>query len=212
VTDGRPTAIESVERATTACDAGGERDLVEGLRRGDAGAAEALVRAHVGRMLAVARRVLGSEEDAWDAVQDAFLAAFQAIGSFHGDSRLGTWLHRIVVNASLMKLRSRSRRKTVSLEDLMPAFASDGHHAHDIPAWRDDSRLDAAERAELRASVRRRIDRLPEDYRVVVILRDIEGLDTGETAKALGISPGAVKVRLHRARQALRTLLEPILS
>jgi RNA polymerase sigma-70 factor (ECF subfamily) len=107
----------------------GEADLVARLRAGSDAAYEELVRAQGARLLAVARRLLRSEEDARDAVQDAFISAFRAIDRFEGGSRLSTWLHRIVVNAALMKLRSQQRKPETSIEDLLPRFLEDGHFA-----------------------------------------------------------------------------------
>jgi RNA polymerase sigma-70 factor (ECF subfamily) len=162
-------------------------------------------------MLAVARRFLGRGDESADAVQEAFCAAFQAINRFEGASALSTWLHRIVVNVCLMKLRTRSRRQTVSIEDLLPAFDETGHRLEPVASWSDEpgNRL---ERVEMHNQVRACIDRLPDDHRVVLLLRDIEELDTEQTAEVLGISVAAVKTRLHRARQALRRLLEPIFT
>jgi RNA polymerase sigma-70 factor (ECF subfamily) len=186
---------------------GAETALVERLRRGDGVAFEELLRAHSGRLLAVARRLLGNEEDARDAVQDAFLSAFRSIDRFDGQAALGTWLHRIAVNAALTKLRSRRRHPEKPIEELLPTFLEDGHQARPSRDWPDPSA--ALQQDETRQSVRRHIDELPEDHRTVLLLRDIEGIDTEETARLLGITPGAVKTRLHRARQALRALLEP---
>ncbi len=185
----------------------GEGDLLERLRTGDEAAYEELVRAYGGRLLAVARRFLSSEEDARDAVQDAFLSAFRSLDRFEGGSRLSTWLHRIVVNASLMKLRTRRRKPEQPIDDLLPGFLDDGHIAKPAGEWR--SAEDVLSSSESRAAVRKAIDRLPENYRNVLLLRDIEELDTEETAELMGISASAVKTRLHRARQALRELLEP---
>jgi RNA polymerase sigma-70 factor (ECF subfamily) len=185
-----------------------EAALVAALRAGDAAAYEAVVRAHAGPMLAAAGRVLRHDEDARDAVQDAFLNAFKALARFDGRSKLATWLHRIVLNAALMKLRSRKRKPERSLEDLLPHFADDGHQRDPPAPW--TGRLDdAVFRRELRATVRAAVDRLPESYRTVLLLRDIEELDTDETARLLGTNAAVVKTRLHRARQALRTLLDP---
>jgi RNA polymerase sigma-70 factor (ECF subfamily) len=186
---------------------GTETALVERLRRGEGAAFEELLRAHTGRLLAVARRLLGNEEDARDAVQDAFLSAFRSIDRFDGQAALGTWLHRIAVNAALTKLRSRRRHPERPIEELLPTFQEDGHQVRPPRDWPDPSA--ALLSRETRESVRRHIDELPEEYRTVLLLRDIEGLDTEETARVLGLTPGAVKTRLHRARQALRALLEP---
>lgn len=182
--------------------------LLVRLRAGDDDAFELLVRTYSGRLLAVTRRILGSEEDARDALQDAFLSAFKSLPRFEGGSLLSTWLHRIAVNAALMKLRTRRRKPEDSIEGLLPAYQEHGHHQETFSSWAEP--VDAAmARAESRAVVRRAIDELPDSYRTVLLLRDIEELDTEETARMLGISGNAVKIRLHRARQALRTLLAP---
>src|SRR5258707_4816989 len=107
----------------------GETDLVARLKAGDDCAYEILVREQTGRLLAAARRLLRREEDARDAVQDAFCSAFRSIASFQESSTLSTWLHRIVINASLMRIRSRSRRPEDSIEDLLPRFHDTGHPA-----------------------------------------------------------------------------------
>jgi RNA polymerase sigma-70 factor (ECF subfamily) len=185
-----------------------EAELLTALRGGDQAAFETLVRANCVRLLAVARRLLRHEEDARDVVQEAFLSAFKAIGSFDGNARLSTWLHRIVVNAALQRLRSRQRQPVRPIEELLPQFLADGHHARDAVEWREPVEA-ALQRQETCDLVRAAIEQLPEPYRSVLLLRDIEGLDTDETARLLGIQPGAVKTRLHRARQALRTLLDP---
>jgi RNA polymerase sigma-70 factor, ECF subfamily len=178
------------------------------LRRKDPAACEALVREFGAQMLAIARRCLHSEQDCEDAVQEAFISAFQAMEQFEGNSTLGTWLHRIVVNACLMKLRSRSRRPEVSVETLLPTFDQSGHYSQSIQPWRR-TQADHLLQDETRATVRRCIDMLSDEYRTVLLLRDIEQLSTEETADVLNATPGAIKTRLHRARQALRTLLEP---
>ena len=181
--------------------------LLARLRAGDEAAFTELVRRESGKLLAVARRILRSEEEAQDAVQDGLLSAFDHLDRFEGQARLSTWLHRIVVNAALMRLRSRKRRREDPIEELLPAFADDGHHLHPVQSFRGEAEDEIAS-AELRAFVRAAIDELPESHRTVLILRDVEGLDTAEAAAALGIGPDATKMRLHRARQALRTLLE----
>jgi RNA polymerase sigma-70 factor (ECF subfamily) len=186
-----------------------EQRLVARLRRGDGEAFEELVREQGGRLLLVARRFLRNEEDARDAVQEAFLSAFRSLDDFAGNCRLSTWIHRILINAALMKLRSRRRKAEESIEDLLPRFDETGHQVnHPTPEWQDtaDGLL---ERRETRELVRTAIDRLPETYRSVLLLRDIEELSTEEAAMLLGVTANAVKIRLHRARQALRTLLEP---
>ena len=185
-----------------------EATLVAQLRAGDEAAFEQVVRAYGGRLLAVARRIVGTEEDARDVVQDAFMNAFKSLDRFEGNAKLSTWLHRIVVNAALMRLRTRKRKPEQSIESMLPSFLEDGHHEERFQSWEEPADK-LMERAENRQLVRQQIDALPEGYRTVLVLRDIEGLDTEETAKVLGLSVNATKIRLHRARQALRTLLAP---
>lgn len=194
-------------------DAGGalpatDVELLVRLRAGEELAFEELVRRETRHLMAVARRLLRNDEDAQDAVQQAFLSAFRALPGFNGQSRLTTWLHRIVTNAALMKLRTRGRRPEDSIEELLPGYLEDGHHVEQFSEWV----LPADRRMlqhETRARVRAAIDRLPEAYRTVLMLRDIEELSTEEAAQALGVNANTVKIRLHRARQALIKLLKP---
>ena len=195
--------------AAAADTAAADADLVRRLKAGDEDAYATVVRTLGGRMLAVARRFLQDEDLARDAVQDAFLSAFRSIQAFDGDAQLATWLHRIVVNAALMKLRTRRRKPEQSIEPMLPAFAEDGHHAgRPVVAW-TASAEEALLRREARERVRAAIADLPERYRTVLLLRDIEDRSTREAADLLGITENAVKLRLHRARQALATQLRP---
>lgn len=182
--------------------------LLARLQAGDDDAFDELVRDNGGRMLSTARRLVRSEDDARDVVQEAFLLAFRSLPTFEGRSRLSTWLHRIVVNVALMRLRNRKRKPEASIEDLLPNFSADGHRLLEDHDSVDLSAEEALGRQADRSLVRRCIDRLPDSYRVILLLRDIEELDTEEAAEVLGIRCGAVKVRLHRARQALKTLLQ----
>jgi RNA polymerase sigma-70 factor (ECF subfamily) len=182
--------------------------LVAGLQAGDGDAFEQLVRRHSAPLLRLARRFLGNEEDARDALQDAMVAVYRSIGSFEGNAMLSTWLHRIVVNACLMKLRAKRRRPDeIDIESLLPTFIEDGHQTEPSTPWAETAES-MLEREETRALVRERIAMLPDAYRIVLHLRDIEEMSTEETAEILGITRNAVKIRLHRARQALRTLLD----
>lgn len=199
----RPVSSDSHAQSTTADDAA----LLARLRAGDDAAYEHVVRSYGPRLLAVARRMMNNEAEAQDALQDGLLSAFRSIHRFAGDALLSTWLHRIVVNACLMRLRTRRRRPESSFDAPLPAFSDDGHRINPGPAWHPPKES-GIERDELRRAVRAAIDRLPENYRIVLVLRDIEGLNTEAAAEALGMTPNAVKTRLHRARQALRELLE----
>jgi RNA polymerase sigma-70 factor, ECF subfamily len=188
---------------------GDDARMVAALRRGDEAAFEELVRKFGPRLLAAARRYLGSEDDACDALQDAFLCAFKAINTFKGDSQLSTWLHRIVINSALTQLRAKKRRlddAPAPIQELLSRFDRGGN-------WIDGPSYVAPlhkslEVAETRSLVRRCIDKLPDTYKVVLILRDINDLDTPEAASLLGLTANSVKVRLHRGRRALKTLIE----
>jgi RNA polymerase sigma-70 factor (ECF subfamily) len=189
-----------------------EMELVAELRAGRAGGFERLVRSYGPAMRAVTRRMLKNDEDADDALQEAFLAAFKALERFEARSSLGTWLHRIAVNAALMKLRARQTRgredAAEALEELLPRFVGLGVFQEPQKPW-GELPEDPLARAELCGTVRAAIESLPEPYRVALMLRDIEELSNDELASALGVSVNAAKIRVHRARQALRALLEP---
>jgi RNA polymerase sigma-70 factor (ECF subfamily) len=173
-----------------------ETELLTRLRAGENDAYAQLFREHIVAMTAVARRFFGASTDANEAVQDAFVSAYKALPAFAGTAKLGTWLHRITVNACLLKLRGRKRARLVPLED--------DSRAAELP----ESGATLS-RAETCSRVRAGVEQLPEAYRTVIQLRDLDGLSTEETAARLGTNCGAVKTRLHRARQALKVILEP---
>jgi RNA polymerase sigma-70 factor (ECF subfamily) len=185
-----------------------ERALLEAVRRGRPEACEALVRNHGPKMRAVIVSILRSEADADDALQEAFLSAFRSLGEFEERARLSTWLHRIAVNAALMRLRARQRRGELEVEAELPRFTPSGVFEAAQSEWPDPDE-DPVAREDLCNHVREAIALLPEKYRIPLLLRDIEGLSNQELARRLGVTPNAAKVRLHRARQALRALIEP---
>ena len=183
-----------------------EQQVLDGMRRGDDDAYEQVFRRYGGRMLATARRLLGNDEDARDAVQEAMLSAFRAVGRFEGGAQIGTWLHRIVVNAALMRMRSKRRKPEASIEDLLPDYQGDGHRL--LKAEGDPYPDQLVERDQLLALLRSCVPELPDGYRQVYLLRDVEEMSNEEVALAMGLTPNAVKIRLHRARQALMTLVQ----
>ncbi len=198
-----------------------ESELLSGLRAGRAEAFERLVREFGPPMRAVTRRMLRNDEDADDALQEAFVAAFKAVARFEGRSSLATWLHRIAVNAALMKLRGKHSRAAEGaaqgelrgelrgdIDELLPGFVGLGVFREPQSRWCELPE-DPLVREELCATVRAAIDGLPEPFRTALLLRDIEGLSNEELAAALGVSVNAAKIRVHRGRQALRALLEP---
>jgi RNA polymerase sigma-70 factor (ECF subfamily) len=184
--------------------------LLQHLRAGDRPATERFVRAHAGWMLALAQRYVKDAGLAEDCVQEAFLQAFRNMGKFQGRSALKSWLYRIVVNAALMKLRGRPCAVEQPLEDLLPE--DEQERCRIATSWVETATPDELlERKEARELVASKLMELPDCYRIVLLLRDIEGLSTEETARALATTEGAVKVRLHRARAAFRVLVEPVL-
>jgi len=185
----------------------GDAALLARLRAGDLDSFETIVRRYGGCLLGAARRLLGNEPDAQDAVQEAFSSAFNSIAGFRGDASISTWLHRIVVNAALMQLRRRRRCSEMAIEDLSPRFCVDtrGPRAAVPPVGASEHWTEVRETREV---VRHCIDQLPAHYRSVLLLRDIEELTTSEVAARLNLNPNTVKVRLHRARQTLKGLLD----
>jgi RNA polymerase sigma-70 factor (ECF subfamily) len=172
--------------------------------------AEQLVRENIGWMLRLAERLLRDPELAKDATQEAFINAFVGLENFEGRSSLKTWLYRITINASLSKLRQLKRLAEQPIDEYLPEF--DRYECRiELPWTHLASTQEVMENESLRARVNIGIDALPDSYRIVLQLRDIEGYNTSEVAELLDISDANVKVRLHRARSALKKLLEPIL-
>ena len=163
------------------------------------------------RLLLAATRILRDKTDAEDAVQDACLQAFRKLDTFDGSGALEGWLHRIALNAALARLRARGRLAEGQIDDLMPEYDRYGVLLGD-PDWRQINPEALLMTTETSRTVRDAIDRLPDRARILLLLRDIEGLSTAETATALDISEGAVKTGLHRARLALKKLLAPLFT
>ena len=187
-----------------------ETILVERLRSGDSQALESLMERYAPRVYRVARGITRTDADAEEVVQDVFLTIVRKIDSFEGRAALGTWIYRMATNAALLKRRGKRAKLEVSLEEHLPTFKEDGHRegnrAYLLADW---SRTPEAELldGEARAILSSAIDRLPEPYRAVLVLRDIEELTNEEAASILGESVASVKSRLHRARMALREQL-----
>jgi RNA polymerase sigma-70 factor (ECF subfamily) len=189
-----------------------EAALVESLRNGENQGFETLVRTFGPQVMAVARRYLNSEADAADCFQETFVAVFTSIGSFAGQSSLRQWVRGVAVNQSLMALRKRKRGREESIDHMLPQFDESGSRIETAEKSSGSTVEKQIDSASLQRNVRHSIDQLPDDYRVVLLLRDIDGLNTRETADILGIQLNAVKTRLHRARSALRYILQPVLE
>lgn len=174
--------------------------LVRAVQRGDAGAMDALIRASYADVYALCRRLLTDPNDAADATQDVYVRVMRSVLGFRGQARFGTWLHRVTVNVCLTALKSRGDQRARGQSAGRTDFIVD------VP----DQAPDPASRAELADLARRTsvaLASLPDEARQIVVLRDVQGLSTKQAAQALGISEGAVKVRLHRAHVKLRELV-----
>ena len=178
--------------------------LVEALRRREVSAADSLVAAYGDRAYRLARGITGNVSDAEEVVQDAFWAVVRKIDTFRGDSAFGSWVYRIVANAAYQKVRGRrGRRAECSLEEMTAVLDDHGEPAVDWSSRAQDPALQAQLRVVLTAA----IDMLPEDDRLVVLLRDVEGLSVQEISEITGYSVASVKSRAHRARLVLRKRL-----
>lgn len=190
---------------------GAEARLVASLQRGDEKAIEEVLHTHAGWMLGLARRLTNSHADAADCVQESFEILIKKINGFESRSSLKTWLHRVVVNQSLMKIRKRSSLSEETLEDFSPEFDEYGFLLGPIRIT-TESVEELASNEEVSEKVRTSIEELPDTYRVILLLCDIEGFTASETAALLGVEDNAVRTRLHRARRALRKSFESTLG
>ena len=195
------TSIQSAE-----ADRAAELVLVDAARNGDLASFEELVRRYDRNVFRIANHITQNREDAEDVVQDAFLKAYQNLGSFQGQSKFYTWLVRIAVNEALMRLRRRrtGAGRTVSLDEEIDT--GEDTVPRDVADWSPNPEQ-LYDQAELKDLLDRTIQGLPASFRTVFVLRDVEGLSTEETAEALGLSVPAVKSRLLRARLQLRERL-----
>jgi len=184
-----------------------ELRLVEGLQAGDATALEALMERYSSRLYRLAYGITRSSRDAEEVLQDVFLTVFRKIGSFEGRATLGTWLYRVTTNAALNRRRGLAARAEGALDDQLPTFLPDGQRAGDcsflLADW-SGTPEDELLAGEARNAVNRALAGLPDGYRAVLVLRDVDELSSEETADVLRESVPSVKSRLHRARMALR--------
>lgn len=188
-----------------------DEELVAGLLRGEARAVEVLVDRYGGWIHRLASRLLADTRDAEEVTQDVLMTVVQKIGTFKREAAFSSWLYRIAVNATYERLRSRRSRPEVSIEPLLPVFDQEGRHVAPVLDWSKQVE-DPAVADELRSALERGISQLTEEYRIVLLLRDVEGLTNEEVADALGLTVAAVKSRLHRARLALRPQLAQLFS
>src|SRR5215831_16645971 len=190
-------------RMTRAIDSAADLDLVASLQRGEAGALDTLATRHGQMIYRLAFGITRNQGDAEEVLQDVLLTLARRSASFEGRSALGSWIYRIATNTALNKRRGKRLELETPLEDLLPTFEADGHRSGDRTYLLADWSQNPEE--ELLAGERRRvleqaIDSLPDHYRVVLILRDVEGFSNDEVSTLLGEPVSSVKSRLHRAR------------
>ena len=187
-----------------------DSELLKHLRAGEERAYETLVRSLGPKVLVTARRYLRSEADVADCFQNTFLAVFENIDKFEQRSSLAAWVRGITINQCLMTIRKQERRQEQSIEHLLPDFDSDGKRIESVDSAQSSVIGQVIDTTRLKSIVREKIDELPDDHRLVLLLRDIDGYSTKETATILRIEINATKTRLHRARSVLRSLLTTV--
>jgi RNA polymerase sigma factor (sigma-70 family) len=189
--------------ALTTGDSADDPSVIRRVAAGDRAAFEGLMRRHNRRLYRIARAILRDDTEAEDALQDAYLDAFRSAAQFRGEAAVSTWLARLVINECLARSRRDARRRNViplipsADATALEAIVADESHAPDL----------AADRAHLRAILERRMDELPETFRLVFILRSVEELSVEETAQCLGLPQETVRSRHFRARGLLREAL-----
>jgi RNA polymerase sigma-70 factor (ECF subfamily) len=203
--------MQTAAVAATGLDGLDDGALVERARNRDGAAVRLIMQRHNRRLYRVARSVLNDEDEAEDVVQETYVRAFTHLDGFRGEAQLSTWLTRIALNEALGRLRRR--RITVGLKEIDTINDQGEARVIYLPSARQDSDPEAAAaRTEVRRLLEHAVDQLPEHFRVVFMLRDIEEMSVEETASHLGLRTETVKTRLHRARRLLRQSLDRTLS
>ncbi len=180
-----------------------DNQLIEEFKRGSQISFEELISRYAGKAFSLALRLTRNQEDAEEVLQDVFVTVARKISNFEGKSSFSSWLYRVTVNAALMKLRKRKQDQSVLIEDVQPQVqeAVIAKSVEKSATEHDASRTEVAEALE------DAIRRLPDEYRPVFVLRDVDGLTSGEVSKILNLTIPAVKSRLHRSRMMLRRKL-----
>ena len=186
---------------------GSEEILIEELRKGEPEAFDQVVEDYSNQIFRLAYGITHDAMEAQDIIQDVLVTLFRKINEFQGKSSILTWLYRVTVNASLDRVRKRKRRSEIlDLEEYLPKFKQDGHIAEDVVDW-SQAPLDNLLNREAMEKIKEAIDSLPEEMRVVLIMKDVEGFQLKQICDVLELSLPAIKSRLHRARMALRGIL-----
>jgi RNA polymerase sigma-70 factor, ECF subfamily len=182
-----------------------DQALVKKLKAGNVAAFEEVVRLYSARVYSMSYRFTRNAQDTEEVLQDTFVTVFRKVGEFQEKSSLSSWIYRITVNTALMKLRKRRSERSCLLEDVIPDY-------RDSSALSDSSFQRSSSNFSAREKIQSAILELPQEYRAVFVLRDIDGLSTKEVCRILQITAPAVKSRLHRARLVLRRQLREIYS
>lgn len=185
----------------------GELDLLSRSAKGDADAFGKLVSHYQNDIFNLVCRMIGNKDDAMDITQETFISAYKNIGAFEGRSKFNTWLYSIATNRAISAMRAKGSRPSAQMSALE---GDDGRSAFE-PAAKTNTPVAQLEVTETQLQVQQAISELEEDYKTVVVLRDIQGLDYEEIGEVLNCSIGTVKSRLHRARTELRTKLAKML-
>ena len=180
-----------------------DNQLIEEFKRGNQFSFEELIGRYAGKAYSLALRLTRSQEDAEEVLQDVFVTVARKITNFEGKSSFSSWLYRVTVNASLMKLRKRKQDQSILIEDVQPQV----QEAVIMRSVERSAAENEASRAEVAGAIEDAIRRLPDEYRPVFVLRDVDGLTSGEVSKILNLTIPAVKSRLHRSRIMLRRRL-----
>ena len=182
-----------------------DRQLISEIKNKNEGCFEELINRYSTKVFNLAMRITRNQEDAEDVLQDVCTTVFTKISSFEGKSQFSSWLYRVAMNSSFMKIRSRKRRRTVSIEDLDPSsnqnWGTNRSELTDIDTM--------TTRHELREAIELAVDALPNEYKAIFVLRDIDGLSNQSVSEVLELSVPAVKSRLHRSRLLMREQLQP---
>ncbi len=182
-----------------------DRQLISEIKNNNESCFEELINRYSTKVFNLAMRITRNQEDAEDVLQEVCATVYTKIASFEGKSQFSSWLYRVAMNSSFMKIRSRKRRRTVSIEDLEPGghqnWGSNRAELTDIDTM--------STRHELREAIERAVDDLPKEYKAIFVLRDIDGLSNQSVSEVLELSVPAVKSRLHRSRLLMREKLQP---
>jgi len=188
-----------------------ESELLNQLKIKNKNAQEQFVNKYYSNMFSMATRYLRNREDVEDCLQESFVSAIKNIDTFQGKSTLKTWLTSIIINNSLLILRKRKNKDEISIEEYLPTFDSDGFRIE--PEWNfSDLTDELVQKKRDKEIVGNAIKKLPEKYKTIILLRDIDGYSTNEVATMLNLTESNVKSRLHRARSVLKKLLEGIIG